>query len=423
MLQEVIMKSTSRSKTRVNRKTVNDLAKLIGADYRIAIETDIRQYLQKILLQIAEALMAGEITELCGPRYERDAQRTHVRHGYQKGVIIGSDGAKVEVERPRARTRTNQEANLKTYEMLNQKTVLDERALALISAGVSERQFASVLEKGLKKKGVSRSSVSRSIIRSTFDSLKVFQERTWEKHKFVALLFDGVRVGRCLVVACVGVDLSGRKHILGVRPGATENEIVCRDLIRNLVDRGLNADGNYLFVLDGSKALRAAIEERFGHEVVVQRCQEHKIRDVEGYLPRSERPRFRMRANAAFNARSYEEASKRLQKLRSELSLLSHHAVNSFTEGLEDMLTLHKLRIWGGLRDALRTTNIIESAFSTLRKKTHNVTNWQDEPQIERWLAHGLLQIEKRFKTVPGHRTLTRLRRELNDRYAASQTR
>lgn len=424
MLQEVIMKSTSRSKAPVNRKSVSDLAELLGGDIKEAIRVGVREYLQTLLLQVAEALMAGEVSELCGPRYERNAERSHVRHGFQKGVIIGSDGAKIQVERPRARTtKTHREAALKTYEALNDREVLDERVLALISAGVSERQFANVLERGLKKKGVSRSTVSRSVVRSTLESVRVFQNRTWEKHRFVALLFDGVRLGRSLVVTCVGVDLSGRKHVLGVQPGATESEIVCRDLIRNLVEKGLNVDGNYLFIVDGSKALRKAIEERFGKEAVVQRCQEHKIRDVLAYLPYPERDRFRSRMQGAYNIRSYDQASKRLQSIRSDLSLISGQAVSSFTEGLEDTLTLHKLRIWGGLRDALRTTNIIESAFASLRNKTRNVTNWQDEPQIDRWLAHGLLQAEQRFRRVPGHRTLTRLRRALNDCYSASQSR
>lgn len=422
MLQEVIMKSTSRSKNQVNRHLVKSLGKVLGSDFKEAIQVGVRQYLQSLLLQIAEALMAGEVKELCGEEYERNPNRTFTRHGYQKGVVALPDGSKTAIEKPRARNvKTNSEAALETYNAFADKTFLDERALVLIGAGVSEREFERVLEKGLKKKGVSRSAISRRVIRSTLDSLKTFEERTWDKVRFVALLLDGVRIGKKMVVACVGVDLSGRKHVLAIQPGATENAIVCRDLIRKLIERGLNVDGNYLFVVDGSKALRAAVVERFGEEAVFQRCQEHKIRDVEGYLPVKDRLRFRLRIQGAYNIRSYREASKRLQSIRSDLSLLSEQAVRSFTEGLEDTLTLHKLGIWGGLRDSLKTTNIIESAFSILRRKTSNVTNWQDEPQINRWMAHGLMTAEQRFKRVQGHRTLTRLRKALEHCYSASQ--
>ncbi|MBX9671141.1 MAG: transposase [Candidatus Obscuribacterales bacterium] len=416
------MKSTSRSNSEVNRHRVKALTKLLGSDFKEAIEVGVRQYLQTLLLQIAQSLMAGEIMELCGEEYERDPKRTFTRHGYQKGVIALPDGSKTAIERPRARNvKSRSEAVLETYNAFADKAFLDERTLALIGAGVSERALKRVLEKGLDRKGVSRSAVSRRVIRSTLDSLKVFEERTWDKVRFVALLFDGVSVGNRMVVACVGIDLSGRKHVLGIQPGATENAIVCRDLIRKLVDRGLDVDGNYLFVLDGSKALRAAIVERFGKEVIVQRCQEHKIRDVEAYLPVKDRHKFRLRIQGAYNTRSYREASKRLQAIRSDLSLLSEQAVRSFIEGLEDTLTLHKLGIWGGLRDSLKTTNIIESAFSTLRRKTSNVTSWQDEPQINRWMAHGLMAAEQRFKRVPGHRTLTRLRKALEHCYSAQQ--
>jgi transposase-like protein len=225
-----------------------------------------------------------------------------------------------------------------------------------------------------------------------------------------------------MVVACVGVDLSGRKHVLGVHPGATENAIVCRDLIRKLIDKGLDVDGNYLFVVDGSKSLRSAIKEKFGKEAIFQRCQEHKIRDMQAYLPFKLKDSYRSKLQAAYNTRSYKHASERLQQLRIKLSLISQQAERSLVEGLEDTLTLHSLGIWGGLKDSLRTTNIIESTFASLRRKTTNVSNWQDEPQVNRWMAQGLLQIEKRYRRVPGHRTLSRLKANLNKKYNASQT-
>lgn len=417
------MSSTTRSNKHVNRRATKSLSEIVGSDFKEALEMGVRTYLQRLLLHAAEALMDGEITELCGSKYERNPGREYSRHGYQQGVIAAFDGSKMSVERPRARnSKARSEAILETYQAFHDKAFLDERALALISAGLPERQFINIVEKGLKKSGVSRSAVSRRVVRSTQASLEHFESRTWDKHRFVALLFDGVRIGKCLVVACVGVDLGGHKHVLGIQPGATENAIVCRDLIRRLAERGLDLDGNYLFVVDGSKALRAAIIEHFGNEAVFQRCQEHKIRDVEAYLPFKERDRFRSRIQAAYNIRSYSEASKRLQSIRSDLSLISQQAVSSLTEGLEDTLALHKMGIWGGLRQSLRTTNIIESTFSALRTKVRNVSNWQDEPQIKRWLAEGLMRAEKRFKRVPGHRTLTRLRQKLKDLYAASQT-
>jgi putative transposase len=414
------MSSTPRSRNHVNRQPVNELAKLVGNDHEEALRKGIHIYLQEIFLDIAKALMAGEVKDLCGDMHERVSDRTFTRHGFQEGLVSTMDGAKVNIERPRVRNvKTNQEASLETYAALNDRDLLDERALALISAGVSERQFIKVLQKGIKKKGVSASSISRRVLRSAAVAMAEFEQRRWNKHKFIALFFDGVRMGQYLVVACVGVDLSGRKHVLAIQPGATENERVCRDLIRNLIDKGLDVDGQYLFIVDGSKGLRAAIREKFGKEAVFQRCQEHKIRDVEAYLPFKEREKIRSKMQAAYNCRTYQEASERLQEVRSSLAIFSEQAVRSITEGLEDSLTLHKLGIWGGLKSALRTTNIIESTFSTLRRRTRNVSNWQDESQIQRWMAQGLMDAESRFRKVPGRRSLTRLRQKLGEKYKA----
>jgi putative transposase len=413
------MKRTPRVDDHVNRHEVKKVAEILGSDYKTAMQQGVREYLDVICIKLLKAFMQGEITELCGIRYAHDPQRQFTRHGYQKGAVTVLGGGKQPIERPRARNvGTGAEAVLDTYETFSNSQVLDEQTLALLGAGVSSRQFEKTIENRLRRRGISASAVSRRVIRSAQDSLEKFEQRRWDKTRFVSLLFDGVRVGNVMVIACIGVDLGGKKQVLGVHPGATENARVCRDLIRKLVDRGLDPDGHYLFVVDGSKALRAAIVETFGQEAVIQRCQEHKIRDVQAYLPFAMREKVRTKLQAAYNTRSYREASERLQEVRSQLGKYEQ-AKNSLTEGLEDTLTLHRLGIWGGLKDSLRTTNIIESAFASLRKKTRNVTNWQDEPQVNRWMAHGLLDIEQRFRTVQGRRTLTRLKQRLEQAYSA----
>jgi transposase-like protein len=260
------------------------------------------------------------------------------------------------------------------------------------------------------------------VIATTQNALEAFLARRWDGINFVAIMIDGVHVGQAHVVAALGIDKSGRKHILGWQLGSTEHEVVCRDLIRPLIEAGLNVDGDYLFILDGSKSLRKAVKLVFGDRSVVQRCQEHKIRDVEGYLPRKLRNRYRMKIQAAYNETSYRQASSRLQKLRLELLSISEQAANSLTEGLEDTLTLHKLGISGGVRQSLRTTNSIESAFARLRKYTHNVSHWSDSQQVERWLAFFLPQIESGFQRLPGFRQLAKLQRAVKQQLTASQS-
>jgi putative transposase len=234
-------------------------------------------------------------------------------------------------------------------------------------------------------------------------------------------MLDGVRIGKTHAVAAIGIDRSGHKHVLGWSLGSTENHVVCRDLIRHLVESGLDVNAPYLFVLDGSKALCLAVKETFGDNSVIQRCQEHKIRDVEGYLNAKQAKLFRIKIQTAYNEPTYQAASKRLQKIRWELLSVSEKAANSLTEGLESTLTLHRLGIAGGVRESLRTTNIIESSFSRLRQYIRNVTNWSDHEHIDRWLAFGLLKVEDGYRQLPGYRQLARLSKMVAKEHAALQ--
>ncbi|MGH9763173.1 MAG: transposase, partial [Blastocatellia bacterium] len=198
----------------------------------------------------------------------------------------------------------------------------------------------------------------------------------------------------------------------------TEHEIVCRDLIRDLIERGLSAGKDYLFIVDGSGALIKAIRAAFGQDVAIQRCQEHKIRDIQAYVPVKLRREVRDKLQAAYNEKTESKALKRLDLIRRELSLISENAVNSLTEGLHETLTLHRLDITGLLRKSLRTTNIIESAFSSVRRYMGRVSNFRNEAQIELWIARSVVETERHFRTLRGSRQLRKLRTSLELRRA-----
>lgn len=382
----------------------------------------VQEYLERRSLEIIQQTIRDEVESLCGPRYAHDAERQYTRHGYQPGFVTALQGGKQSIVKPRVRsTQTGNEAELQTYLAFRDNKLLDEQLVALIETGVSTRDLRRTFKRTLRKRGISASAVSRRIIQSAELAQKHLLERRWDGVTFVALLLDGIRFGNTLLLACVGIDQSGQKHVLGIHPGGSEQELVCTRFVRSLIERGLNPDGAYLFVIDGSKGLRNAIENCFGKQALIQRCQQHKIEDVVAHLPFKERDSVRAKMQAAYNTRSYTIASERLQDIRASLHKYEQ-ARNSLIEGLEETLTLHKLGIWGGLKDSLRTTNIIESTFSTLRRKTRNVTNWQDQSQVNRSVAMGLLSIEKNYRRVPGYRSLTRLKAKLSAHYSALQS-
>lgn len=408
------MPRSTRPTGEVNHLSVDELRAVLGPNFEEALTSGVTEYFAQIGRRVAEALIAGEVDSLCGVKHSRKKNGEAVRWGTQKGSIT-IRGVKEPIEKPRVRTADGkEEIDLETYAAFSRKEPLRDQAIALIGSGVSTRSFAHVVRKEMRHHGISKSAVSTRVIASTKEALERFLSRRWDSYNFVAVLLDGVRIGETFVIVAVGVDKSGYKHVLGWQIGSTESATTCRDLLRKLVDAGLKADRDYLFILDGSKALKVAVQERFGTDATIQRCQEHKIRDVESYLPVRFRKRYRVLLQGAFNCPTYNQASTKLQKIRAQLRRISEPAANSLTEGLEHTLTLHKLGISGGVRESLRTTNIIESTFARLRHTTRNVSSWTDCEQVERWLAFGLLKAESGFRRIPGYRQLSKLERQVS---------
>ena len=411
--------SSSKDKNvKYSREQQEELVKLLAPDFKDIIRAGVNEYVADATRVVLEALMQSEVWQRCGAPYSREEKRDLVRWGTEEGTAV-VDGAKREVQRPRVRRADNRngsggEVQLETYQAMNERELIEKPLMARILAGVSTRNYESIIEPALRSKGVSKSSVSRTAIRATKPTVDQFLQRDIAPIAPLVLLFDGISLGRRQMIVCIGIDNHGRKHLLGVRLGATENDVVCRDLIRDIIDRGLSTDCKYLFVVDGSKALIQTIRAAFGQDVALQRCQEHKIRDVQGYIPVKLRMEIRRKLEAAYYQKTEKAAAQRLEKIRRELLLIAgEKAANALVEGLPETLTLHRLGITGLLRTSLRTTNIIESAFASARRYMGNVSRFRNEEQIDRWAIRSLLEAERHFRTVQGHRQLAHLKEAL----------
>lgn len=387
------------------------LAQLLGAENDQVLRKGINEFLAEVGLALVSALFEREVLQRCGPKYERSDARAALRWGSQPGSVC-VDGQVVTVDRPRMRNAQG-EVPLETYRALQDKTVLDQRVLTAVLSGVSARNYARLLEKPLRQRGVSKSAVSRRLIAATKEDVEAFLKRRLEQHPVVAIIIDGVHVaGRQMIVA-IGVTQRGRKLILGTRLGGSENAAVCRDLINDMLDRGLQIPQRCLFVVDGSKALSRAIKDVFGDRALLQRCQEHKIRNVLAYLPRKQHEHFRQILQAAFCELSYAKALERLATARWEIGRYSQDGASKLVEGQLEALTLQRLGIRGQLFTTLRTTNVIESCFSAARRRMRNVTKYRDDQQIYRWVVKGLTCAESAFRILPGHRQIAAFERKL----------
>src|SRR5579883_2158235 len=364
-------------------------------------------------LQIIRAVLEDEVTRRVGPRYQPSGEGGCRRWGQQPGYVVFA-GQKVPVQRPRVRTREGQEVELESYSRLQHDGRRQRAVREGIVAGLTSRNYQRAVRSVLDGYGIQKSSVSREFVQASAAQLKKLCERKLNALDLVAILIDGIHFGQQVLVVALGIATSGQKHVLGVWQGATENTAVVKDLLEDLVARGLNPERRYLFVIDGAKALRAAIERVFGNRAEVQRCQLHKRRNVKEYLPKHAQGDYDRRIRNAYAMTEYAAAKAELEKIFRQLERVNPSAARSLEEGLEETLTLHRLGVGELLRRSLATTNAIESCLSTVERVARNVKRWRAGEQALRWTATGLVEAQKKFRRVKGYRELELLHRRMN---------
>ena len=239
-------------------------------------------------------------------------------------------------------------------------------------------------------------------------------ERRFDELDIVVVYIDGIQYGPIHVIAALGVDTQGYKHVLGLREGASENAQVVKDLLAELVERGLNPERRRLFVLDDSKALRAGIHQVFGSATPIQRCRNHKVRNVLSYLPEERQADVEAAMKAAFKLKA-EEGMARLEKLAQWLDREYPSAAGSLRESLAELFTINRLGLPKALRRCLGSTNVIESPYSGVRQKTGRVKRWRDGQMALRWTASALQAIEKRLRRIMGYQQLWMVDAALKD--------
>jgi len=361
--------------------------------------------IHEIGIQTLELILKLSAEQVAGARTPGKASGEIRWYGSQPGKIKLAD-RKVKVKRPRLRPKTDGEVEVPAYEALQQDRGLSERMLGALLRGVSTREYAEVLPAMAETVGVSRSAISRHVIEASAEQLKQLQERRWDQIDILVIYIDGQRFGAHHILSAVGVSVDGKKHILGIEPGATENAAAVKRLLTHLRDQGLPTDRKYLFVIDGAKALRAGIEEVFGAEQPVQRCRNHKVRNVLDELPEDQQGQTLNLMRAAWKVPTAEEGEKRLEQLARFLEHDYESAARSLREGMAEMFTLQKLQIPASLHKCLATTNLIESPQGGVQRRTDNVTRWRDQDMVQRWVASAWLLTEQHFRKILGYQDL-----------------
>ncbi len=369
-----------------------------------------------------EAVLQLSATQVAGPRTPGQRRTGLLWHGRQAGWVCLKE-RKLGVTKPRLREKGGGEVEIPAYEAM-QENGMSQRMLDVLMRGISTRQYAEVLPEMASTCGVSKSTVSREAAEAGEEALKELLERRLEGIDLLVIYLDGMQFGEHHVISAVGVDRAGHKHVLGMQQGATENAAAVEDLLEQLVARGVDPKAKRLFVIDGAKALRAAINRVFGAQHPVQRCRNHKIRNVCDRLPEEQKDQVRAAMRTSYKLEA-KEGMARLRKLADWLEQESPAAANSLREGLEECFTINRLGIPPSLHRCLATTNLIESPQSGVRMRTRHVCRWRDAAMVQRWAAASFLATEKNFRRIMGWKDLwqleTILGRKVSDQAGVQQ--
>jgi transposase-like protein len=365
------------------------------------------------------AMMEADVEAACGPRHGRDERREAHRWGKTRGRI-GFHGGKVEVERPRVRGVGGREVPIPSWDRATSEDWLGRWAMNLMLINVSTRRFGRAVRlpegdvPSDPGSGVSKSAASRRFVALSTEKLDAFMNADLSRLDLLVVQIDGLHVSDDLVlVAAIGIDTEGGKHPLAVVEGATENTATVQALLDNLVERGLDPAVSRLFIVDGAKALSKAIRVTFGKDSLIQRCQIHKARNIMDRLPKALHASTRRVLRQAWELDDAEKAEKLIRNLARRLDQDRPGVSASILEGLDEILTVVRLKLPMELRRSLACTNIAENMMGTIRRVTRNVKRWRNGKMALRWVAAGMIEAAKGFRKLKAHKQLPALRTAL----------
>jgi putative transposase len=397
-----------------NRQRLTLEAHLPMAELIAGVGDEVEAFAAQLGLTIMQKVMAAEVEQKVGPW----GHQSLYRHGHQRGYVIFG-GRKVSLERPRLRSRDATEVGLASYAAFQKEGKMQQAVARQLVRQCSTRDYEGAVEGCLQGYGIKRSSVSRHWKAATAQELEQLLQRPVPQDLLVLMIDSKFFGGDCLVAA-IGVDVQGQKHVLGLWHGATENATVVKGLLEDLVERGLESQRKLLVVIDGAKALRKAVQMVLGEQALVQRCRIHKLRNVLDQLPEDKKAQVCWRLRAAWAHQDVKRAEQELRRIARSLQESWPMAAASLLEGLEETLTVQRLQIHHKLCRSLSNTNLIENAFSRVAHQARRVKRWHGPRMILRWTASALLRAERKFKRINGCEQLKDLEKSLRETPSAS---
>lgn len=406
-----------------NEKGRNKLSWLMEQSREIKLDL-VQNHLSICQIMLNE-LFEEEVCQKAGERYSHSKPNDgkYSRWGYNPGSVHIGD-KKLRMDIPRIRDNDNGKfEGLESYDQVRRVEMPTDQLLQGVLKGLSMRDYEGVIDHLGEAFGLSKSSISRSFVEKTEERLKEFESRNLSNYDITAIFIDGKYLAKEQIMIVLGVTMQGDKIPLGFLQTHTENSGPIKDLFTSLIDRGLKYEQGILFIVDGAKGIRKAIEEVFKDKQVIQRCTWHKRENVEKYLKEEDQNWFRAEYNAAISQPKHKDAEAAIKELIKKLEQLNISAARSLEEGLSGgILTLHKLGVNTYLERSFKTTNPIENLNSQLGKYLRKVKRWKNSNMRYRWVASGLLEIEGNMKKINNYKKLPLLRKAIQKHLTESST-
>ena len=353
---------------------------------------------------IAEALEA-EVRAVIGELRQSGAEV--VRNGYLPERKITSAIGDVEVKVPRIRSKDGQSVNftstLVPRYLRRSKSISAWAAYAYLK-GISERDMASVLEvvlgEGAKKLTPSVVSDLKKSWKDEFDNWK---KRDLSETRFSYIYADGIYQSirgdnpKICVLVIVAVDADGRKHLVALEDGVRESTKSWREVLLDLKSRGMSAP--FLAIGDGAMGFWAALAEIFPG-TTHQRCWMHKTGNILNYLPKSLQSKAKSDIQAIWMAESKDEAVKAILVFQDKYQAKYERAVHCLEKDREELLSFYDFPAEHWCH--IRTTNAIESTFSTLRHRTVRVKGAFSKESAMAMMFQLALEAKKSWRRIKG---------------------
>lgn len=409
-----VTKRRGKAKIKISAKRKAAMQRLMDSySEEFDVKMTVIQELIPLGLKAVADELQSEVKRVAGEKHTRAGN--NARWGWQNGSVYLRD-QKFPIRVPRVRdVDLNHEVPLEAYKRLQAPFDDDKGALLRLLHGLSTHKYHESVSLATEAFGISASNLSKRFKQGSSDNIKQIQMRSLKQYDIVAIFVDAKRYADDGLMVALGVTMDGHKIVLGIEQSHSENAKAIEQWFDSLIERGLKFETGILFIIDGSKGIRKAIERKFSIYALIQRCRWHKRENVVAYLDESQQAVFRRRLQDAYAKTTYKEAKAALDGLHRELETVNASAANSLLEGLEETLTIHQLGLSPELSKSLSTTNCIESVMSQMGQYTDKVDRWHNSDQILRWTAMGLMDIEPRLNKIIGFRYLPVLRIKLRE--------